>query len=151
VYFHPRTAFSQGIAMQLIDDVINSEVAILRRVLEPSRPTLSAAAARAFLALDFTSADRDRMKQPAAKAREGTLSSAEQTEINNYERVGHFLSMLQSKARRSLKALVESSAAAIGPGRSPLSPRHGMGSDWVIGHELSRGLLPTRSGRIERR
>jgi hypothetical protein len=80
-----------------------SEVAILRRVLEPTQPTLTAAAARAFLALDFTQADKDRMRQLAAKAREGTLSPSEQTETNNYERVGHFLSMLHSKARRSLK------------------------------------------------
>ncbi len=80
-----------------------SEVAILRRVLEPNQPTLSAAAARAFLTFDFTEADKERMRQLAAKAREGTLTPAEQTEINNYERVGHLLNMLRSKARRSLK------------------------------------------------
>jgi hypothetical protein len=80
-----------------------SEVAILSRVLEPNQPTLSAAAARAFLTFDFTQADKDRMRQLSAKAREGTLPPAEQTEINNYERVGHFLSSLRSKARPSLK------------------------------------------------
>ena len=44
------------------------------------------------------------MRQLAAKAREGTLSSREQIEIDNYERVGHFLNLMQSKARCSLKA-----------------------------------------------
>jgi hypothetical protein len=43
------------------------------------------------------------MRELSAKAREGTLSAAEQMEINNYERVGHVLSLMKSKARRSLK------------------------------------------------
>jgi hypothetical protein len=80
-----------------------SEVAIFSRVLEPDQATLSAAAARAILALGFSQADQDRMRQLSAKAREGTLTPAEQAEINNYERVGHILSLMKSKARRSLK------------------------------------------------
>jgi hypothetical protein len=43
------------------------------------------------------------MHELAAKAREGTLTPAEQAEINNYERVGYLLGVLHSKARRSLK------------------------------------------------
>jgi hypothetical protein len=89
--------------MQNTHQVSTCELAILSRVLEPNQATLSAAAARAFLALDFNETDKERMRQLAAKAREGTLTPAEQTEINNYERVGHFLNMIQSKARRSLK------------------------------------------------
>jgi hypothetical protein len=65
---------------------------------------MSSAAARALLALDFNRADKDRMRQLSAKAREGTLSPEEQVEINNYERVGHILNLIQSKARCSLKA-----------------------------------------------
>jgi hypothetical protein len=80
-----------------------SEVAILSRVLEPDKPTLSPAAARDLLALDFSPADKDRMRELSAKAREGTLTPAEQAEIDSYERVGHVLNILQSKARRSLK------------------------------------------------
>jgi hypothetical protein len=41
--------------------------------------------------------------QLAEKAREGTLTLEEQLEIEAYERVGNFLSQLQSKARSSLK------------------------------------------------
>jgi hypothetical protein len=80
-----------------------SEVAILDRILEPDKPSFSPKAARDILALDFNQADKDRMRQLSAKAREGTLNADEQTEINNYERVGHLLNILQSKARRSLK------------------------------------------------
>jgi hypothetical protein len=80
-----------------------SEVAIFSRVLEADRANLSPAAARAILALGFSPADQDRMRQLSARAREGTLTPDEQTEINNYERVGHILSLMKSKARRSLK------------------------------------------------
>src|SRR5437016_1011856 len=83
--------------------VSTSEAAILSRVVEPSKPTLTPAAARAILTFDFSQADKDRMRQLAAKAREGTLTPDEQAEVNNYERVGHLLNLLQSKARRSLK------------------------------------------------
>lgn len=80
-----------------------SEAAIFSRIVEPDQATLSAAAARAILALSFSAIDRDRMRQLSSKAQQGTLTSAEQTEINNYERVGHVLSLMKSKARRSLK------------------------------------------------
>lgn len=83
--------------------VDTSEVAILSRVLEPDKPTLSPGVARAFLALDFIPADRERMRQLLTRAKEGTLTPAEQIEINNYERVGYMLSLMKSKARRSLK------------------------------------------------
>ena len=81
----------------------SSEVAILSRVLEPDKSSLSPAAARDLLALDFSPADKERMRELSAKAREGTLTAAEQAETNNYERVGRLLNILQSKARRSLK------------------------------------------------
>ncbi len=80
-----------------------NDLTILSRVLEPNTRSLPPEAARALLALDFSQADRDRMRQLSAKAREGTLSPAEQAEADSYERVGHFLGIVRSKARRSLK------------------------------------------------
>jgi hypothetical protein len=80
-----------------------SEAAILERIMNPDEPTFSPEAARSILALDFNELDKERMTLLAAKARDGTLTAEEQAEINNYERVGHFLNILQSKARRSLK------------------------------------------------
>jgi hypothetical protein len=85
-------------------DVDTSDVAILSRVIEPDKPTLSREAARAILALDFTQADKERMRQLSALAHQGTLSPQQQTEIDNYERVGHVINIMQSKARRALKA-----------------------------------------------
>jgi hypothetical protein len=81
-----------------------SEMAILRRVVDPEQPFLSAEAARAILRLDFHTDDRTRMNQLAAKNRAGKLTPTEERELNGYIRVGQMLGILQSKARRSLRA-----------------------------------------------
>jgi hypothetical protein len=81
-----------------------SEVAIFSRVLEPDQATLSIAAVESILGLGFKQADKDRMAELSAKAKQGTLSPEEQEAISNYERVGHALSLMKSKARRSLKS-----------------------------------------------
>jgi hypothetical protein len=80
-----------------------SEMAILRRIVDPEQPFLSEEAARAILRLDFSAADRARMNQLAAKNREGKLTPTEEQELNSYIRVGQTLGILQSKARRSLR------------------------------------------------
>ncbi|APW59855.1 hypothetical protein BSF38_01314 [Paludisphaera borealis] len=81
-----------------------SETAILNRVLQAEKPTYSAELAREVLTFDFTREDKERMRRLADLAREGKLSAEERAEIDGYERVGHFINILQSKARRSLKA-----------------------------------------------
>ena len=80
-----------------------NEIALLNRLIRPDRNGLSAAAARAILAINFDTADRDKMRDLSAKARAGTLSAVERAEIESYERVGHLLDLLHSKARQSLK------------------------------------------------
>jgi phage gp29-like protein len=87
-----------------VADTSMSEVAIFGRVLEPDLATLDSAAAKAILDLKFKQADKDRMRQLLAKAKAGTLTADEEIAIDNYERVGHMLSLMKSKARRSLKA-----------------------------------------------
>ena len=81
-----------------------SEMAILRRIVDPEQPFLSQEAARAILRLDFTAADRARMNHLAAKNRAGKLTPTEEQELNSYIRVGQTLGILQSKARRSVQA-----------------------------------------------
>ena len=61
-----------------------SEGAIFSRVVEPGKGTLSAAAARAILDFAFSQGDQDRMRDLSAKAREGTLSSDEQAELDKH-------------------------------------------------------------------
>jgi len=80
-----------------------SEAAILSRVIRPERGTWSREAAESILRFEFPSADVRRMNSLAAKSRHGTLSPAEEEELENYREVGRLLELLQSKARLSLK------------------------------------------------
>ena len=80
-----------------------SETAIFERLVLPSDPGLSQEAARSLLSVGFSPADTERMHVLAEKARQGTLTPDEQREIDNYERVGHYLAILQSKARMALR------------------------------------------------
>jgi hypothetical protein len=80
-----------------------TEGAIWNRILQPERKTLSLEAARYFLQLEFPEEDRQRMDELASKARDGSLTAAEEDEIRNYERVGNLLALLKSQARKRLK------------------------------------------------
>jgi hypothetical protein len=88
--------------MRTATSTLESEVAILNRLIRPHKPW-NAATARAILNLDFDKSDQVRMQELAQKARDGTLTEEEQEIINFYERVGHIIGLLHSKARRSQK------------------------------------------------
>jgi RNA polymerase-binding transcription factor DksA len=62
-----------------------SAMDILRRIVDPEVPLLSAEAARGILSLDFSAADRERMNQLAARNREGRVSPAEEQELRKTE------------------------------------------------------------------
>ncbi len=80
----------------------NTESTILARVIAPDAPTLPAAVASELLKWGFSEADKQRMAELAAKARQGTLTAEERAETEGYERVSSFLGLVKSKARRSL-------------------------------------------------
>lgn len=80
-----------------------SEAALWGRLLEPAESAMSPEAARYFLALSFPPTDLARMRALAEKARAGTLTTGEQSEMDTYEQVGHALSLLKSKARQALQ------------------------------------------------
>ena len=61
------------------------------------------AEAESILEFDFPPADVRQMNALAAKARQGTLSAAEEAQLENYRDVGRLLELLQSKARLSLQ------------------------------------------------
>ncbi len=82
-----------------------SEAAILSRVIERDEPRLPAGLARLILRWEFPDPDRRRMHELLEKAKSKRLTPRERAEAENYERVGHFLSILKSKARTSLRAL----------------------------------------------
>jgi hypothetical protein len=72
------------------------------RVIEPEENEMTAEAACYLRTLKFPAADIDRMNEPSAKAREGTLTTDEDDELETYIRVGNRLSILKSKARQYL-------------------------------------------------
>ena len=80
------------------------EAEILTRVISPEDPWFDRKVAEAILTIGFKGTDRQRLDVLAKKARQGTLTSEEKAEAESYERVGHFISLLKSKARGSIRA-----------------------------------------------
>jgi hypothetical protein len=80
-----------------------AEAAILSRIIKMDQTPLPASVARKILELRFTDDDRRRMRALLEKAKDGTLTRSEKAEADAYERVGNLLSILKSKARRSIK------------------------------------------------
>jgi hypothetical protein len=94
---------STELAMQNAAVINNAESALWKRLLEPANAALSSDVAQYLLALSFPASDLDRMQNLAEKARSGALTLDEHVELDNYERVGHVLSLIKSQARQSLK------------------------------------------------
>jgi hypothetical protein len=76
---------------------------ILARLVDPSVGSLDPSAAQGILSLRFRESDIARMNELAAMARSGSLSPDQRQEAESYNRVGHLLALLHSKARLSLK------------------------------------------------
>ncbi len=82
---------------------------ILVRTIKPHDGGLSTEAARAMLGFRLSQDDTSRVNDLAAKARAGTLTAEERTELGDYERITALLEIMQSKARVSLKQAGQSS------------------------------------------
>jgi len=80
-----------------------TEADIISRLVNPTNPDLSPEAAESIIKLDFSVEDIQRMNILSDRAAEGTLGIDEQAELDAYERVGHLLTILKSKARVSLR------------------------------------------------
>ncbi len=81
----------------------STESSIWNGILQPESGDLPHPAAKAFLRLDFSPTDLERMDELAEKARTGTLTCQERQDAETYNRVAHLLALMQSKARRSLQ------------------------------------------------
>jgi hypothetical protein len=86
--------------MSLVVDSSFAEV--WERTIRAGGADLTRDTAKFFLKLQFTTEDRARMNELAAKAREGLLTDDEQAELGNYMQLGWFLDLMKSKARLSL-------------------------------------------------
>jgi hypothetical protein len=86
----------------LESSVSASSIGIWERAIQPARKTLDAPSARALLGLRLSKRDLDRADALARLAAKGSLSVAEESELESYRSVGTALEFLKSKARRSL-------------------------------------------------
>ena len=89
-----------------------AEAEILRRVIRPEVGDLPPEAAKALVGLGFAESDHVCMAELSAKAQDGTLTSAEQDQLDSYINVSHLIAFIQSKARASLKRTSHNPSAA---------------------------------------
>lgn len=88
----------------------NDEACILSRAIAPDSGTWSPGVAHGILSLSLSSSDRERMNELAAKARDGSLGTDEQLEIESYRQACRLLDLMKAKARLSLKQAGETAA-----------------------------------------
>jgi hypothetical protein len=81
----------------------NTEAAILSRVIQVQEGDLSRSAAEYLLSIRFGEHDTARMNELSEAARQGTLTSQEQAELDSYLHVSNLLAIMQSKGRRALQ------------------------------------------------
>jgi hypothetical protein len=79
------------------------EVAILAHVLGNNKGRLPLGVARYLLQLSFSDEDKARMHDLAVRNQDGLLSPVEKDELLAYARAGSLISILKSRARRSLR------------------------------------------------
>ena len=76
---------------------VEHEASIIERLMYDSD------AAEAILSLRFAASDELRMRELMEKNNQGTISEAEQAEMEAFRRVGAFLAIAQAKARLHLQ------------------------------------------------
>ena len=77
--------------------------AMLEQIAGFDARSISPETARQLLDLDFSRSHQEQVDALAQKAREGSLTPAEQAEIDEFIRVADLLAILQSRARQALK------------------------------------------------
>jgi hypothetical protein len=79
----------------------NTEAAILARIIEAEENEITPDVARYLLSMQLTDTDRDRVDELSAKVRSGSLTVAEEAELDSYLHIGNLLGVMQLRARGS--------------------------------------------------
>src|SRR5688572_1388980 len=79
-----------------------NEVTILTRVLGNEQGELSSEVARYLLTVGFSDQDKARMRELANRNQEDALTPSERDELIAFAKAGTLISILKSKARRTL-------------------------------------------------
>jgi hypothetical protein len=77
--------------------------AMLEQLADLDPKSISPETARKFLDLAFSPLQRERVHSLSQKAREGSLTAAEEADLAEFIRVADLLAILQSRARQALK------------------------------------------------
>lgn len=80
-----------------------TSTSILERLIEPEDGSFSEEHARYVLSLKFTEKEQAYCEELSYKAQEGTLTSKERDDLDQFLRANSLLILLKSKARRSLE------------------------------------------------
>jgi hypothetical protein len=80
-----------------------AQSAILDRLIEPQRGGFSPEHARYVLSLDFSPGEHAQYAALSEKAQAGTLTDQERADLDDFLAVNALLTILQAKARTSLK------------------------------------------------
>ncbi|HQX50765.1 MAG TPA: hypothetical protein PLY87_19505 [Planctomycetaceae bacterium] len=81
---------------------LNTQATIFSRALGASSPPLTEDLARYLLSIQLDPSDEQRANALADKARQGSLSTQEQAEIDEYRRVGRLIETLKLRAHQKL-------------------------------------------------
>lgn len=81
---------------------LNTQSAILDRALTLHATPMTPDVARFLVSIQLGPFDVQRANELAAKARDGSLTIDEQTEIDEYRRAGRTIEMLKLRAKASL-------------------------------------------------
>jgi hypothetical protein len=87
----------------MAQSTINTQTTILDRALAGASSEMTPETARFLLSLQLDPSDDRRANELAQKARDGRLTPDEQTEIDEYRRIGRVIEMLKLKAMAVLK------------------------------------------------
>ena len=76
---------------------------IFEKIIQPGVGDLSSTHARYVLRLDFSGKQQKRYAKLAEKANRGTLTTNEEAELDEFVTANAILTILQAKAKRSLR------------------------------------------------
>jgi hypothetical protein len=79
-------------------------IMILQQLADLDAQSMSPKTARKLLDISFSASHQNRVDILSEKAQAGSLTPAEENELDEYIRVGDLLAILQSRARQALKS-----------------------------------------------
>jgi hypothetical protein len=84
---------------------VHVSMAMLEQIADLDAKSISPETARHLLELSFSSSHQQQVSALLHKAREGSLTTVERAELDEFIRVADLLAIMQSRARQALKRI----------------------------------------------